>query len=81
MTKFQKERIKQDLNFIRKSIDRYDEKMDKAEANGDMERYAELDKAKDMRLRELDGMTTVLKIMGYAVIQGKSEEPWYICEV
>lgn len=81
MTTLQKNLIEERLNSIRKAIDRWDEKMDVAEANGDMEKYAKCDKRQDFELKRLDGMESVLRIMGYCVIQGKDGEPWYIREI
>ena len=81
MTAFQKNRIEDELNSVRKAIDRWDAKMDAAEAKGDMERYAKCDKLQDFELERLKAMEKILRIMGYHVIQGKDDEPWFICEI
>ena len=78
MTKAQTERIEYVLNNLRKELDRLDAKMDKAEADGDEERYAKLDKRQDMALERLHGMQMVLFPLGYRVWQGKDDEPWRI---
>ena len=80
MTKKQKERIEYTLNIIRKEIDRLDERMDKAEADGDTERYAKCDKRQDMALERLQGIQSTLLILGYRVWQGKQDEPWRVVE-
>ena len=78
MTTNQKERIEYTLNVIRKEIDRMDDRMDKAEADGDKERYAKYDKRQDMALERLHGIETTLLILGYRVWQGKQGEPWRV---
>ena len=79
MTKNQKERIEYALNVIRKEIDRCDERMDKAEADGDKERFAKYDKRQDMALERFHGIQSTLLILGYRVWQG-IDEPWRAIE-
>ena len=55
------------VNLIRREIDRMDEKMDRAQAEGNTEKYAKYDKRQDMALERLHGMETVLMILGYRV--------------
>ena len=78
MTKAQKERIEYSLNIIRKDLDRYEQKMDKAEAEGDTKRFDKLNERLDMALERLQGMNTTLLILGYRVWQGKDGEPWRV---
>lgn len=78
MTKAQKERIEYSLNIIRKDLDRYETKMDKAELDGDTNRYAKINERLDMALERLQGMNTTLLILGYRVWQGKDGEPWRV---
>ena len=78
MTKAQKERIEYSLNIIRKDLDRYETKMDKAESDGDTNRYAKINERLDMALERLQGMNTTLLILGYRVWQGKDGEPWRV---
>lgn len=80
MTAKQKERIEYSLNVIRREIDRWDAKMEKAEADGDKERYTKCDKRQDMALERLQGMQTTLLILGYRVWQGSDDEPWRVVE-
>ena len=78
MTKAQKERIEYSLNIIRKDLDRYEAKMNKAEAEGDTKRFDKINERLDMALERLQGMNTTLLILGYRVWQGKDGEPWRV---
>ena len=68
--------IEYELNEIRQKLDKYDLKMEEAE--GDTERIERLKKLENYLFGELDGMNTILRYMGYELIQGKDGEPWSI---
>lgn len=57
-----------------KHIDRIEAKMDKAEAEGNMEKYNRLDRRDDKLIAHLDGMTDVLMMLGYE-IQYQNHKP------
>jgi len=77
MTPKQLERMESAVNLIRREIDRMDEKMDRAQAEGNPEKYAKYDKRQDMALERLHGMETVLMILGYRVAQYADRE-WQV---
>ena len=80
MTNAKRERIERALNDVRADLERLDAKMDKAEAAGDREKYARLDRRQDMMLERFSGMQKVLAILGYCVQQGRDGEPWKLID-
>lgn len=54
-------------NELEATADRLDDKMEKAEANGDMEKYQKLDSKQDRIISKMDGMTDVLMMLGYEI--------------
>lgn len=67
-------------NFLEKYValdaqaDRLEDKMDKAEAEGNIEKYQKLDHHIDRIISKMDGMTDVLMMLGYE-IQYQSGKP------
>lgn len=67
-------------NFLEKYVeleaqaDRLDEKMDKAEADGNEAKYQKLDRHQDRIISKMDGMTDVLMMLGYE-IQYQNHKP------
>lgn len=52
-------------NELEAQADRIETRMDKAEANGDVEKYQKLDRKDDRLISKMDGMTDVLMMLGY----------------
>ena len=77
MTPKQLERMESAVNQIRREVDRWDVKMDKALAENNPEKYDKYDKRQDMALERLHGMETVLMILGYRVV-GHVEGDWQV---
>ena len=65
MTKQQREYLEYRLDDLMRRCDRCEERQDKAEAEGDLEKVKRLDHKIDKILAEMDGMRTVLNCLGY----------------
>ena len=65
MTKKQREYLEYCLDNLLRKCDRCEERQDKAEAEGDLEKVKRLDHKIDKILAEMDGMRTVLNCLGY----------------
>ena len=67
MTKQQRESIESRLTGLSKKITRLEDKMDKAEKDGDQEKYKRLDHIQDLSLARFSEICDVLNILGYHV--------------
>jgi hypothetical protein len=54
-------------NELEARSDRLEDKMEKAEAEGDIERCKKLDHLDDRIISKMDGMTDVLMMLGYEI--------------
>lgn len=65
MNNQQKEHIEYLLSVRLRKSNRLEEKMEKAEADGDTEKYARLDRKDDMAIAEIGAICDVLSCLGY----------------
>lgn len=77
-TKLQEERIINQFAYLNKRYDRIEERMEKAEAEGDAEKAKRLDGKLDQLLKEMDGIQFVLKTLGYCVSCNSTDDSYYM---
>ena len=65
MNKQQRKWCEYKLTTLFRQLDKMDSHMEKAEMDGDMERYAKAEKRYDLLSAEIDGIQAVLYCLGY----------------
>ena len=72
MTKEQREQLEAELNFLDKRMDRAEDKMHKADEEGNKERAAHYDHVWEVHWAKLSGYIEALHILGYSAVQNES---------
>lgn len=74
MTTEQREKLEAELNFLDKRMDRAEDKMHKADEEGNKERAAHYDHVWEVHWSKLSGYIEALHILGYSAVQNESTE-------